>query len=152
MLLQKLASLLCEDDHVLHDVDRSGVDDPDNTVSGAKFQKQTAFQVELFSIGLIFPPQWDTSTRISTTCGRMYTMCLSNRLYCGMVYEFPELSDEMMVYEVLFEMREQQKTKMLLVEGFHFKEKEMHQPQPLGGRGGRRRSRDAPASVTAYRM
>ena len=54
MLLQKLASLLCEDDHVLHDVDRSGVDDPDNTVSGAKFQKQTAFQVELFSIGLIF--------------------------------------------------------------------------------------------------
>ena len=48
------------------------------------------------------------------------------------MYEFPELSDEMMVYEVLFEMREQQKTKMLLVEGFHFKEKEMHQPQPLG--------------------
>ena len=73
------------------------------------------------------------------------TISLSNRLYCGMVYEFPELSDEMMVYEVLFEMREQQKTKMLLVEGFHFKEKEMHQPQPLGGRGGRRRSRDAPA-------
>ena len=72
-------------------------------------------------------------------------MCLSNRLYCGMVYEFPSLSDQMMVYEVLFEMREQQKTKMLLVEGFHFKEKEMHQPQPLGGRGGRRRSRDAPA-------
>ena len=69
VLLQKLASLLCEDDHVLHDVDRSGVDDPDNTVSGAKFQKQTAFQVELFSIGLIFSN--------STCIGPRWTGCLT---------------------------------------------------------------------------
>ena len=45
---QELASLLCEDDHVLHDVDRSGGDAPGHAVPSHTFQKQTGLQVEPF--------------------------------------------------------------------------------------------------------
>ena len=47
-MLQKLDSPLCEDNHVLHDVDRSGVDGLDAAVSGYEFQKKTGHQVQLF--------------------------------------------------------------------------------------------------------
>ena len=110
MLLQKLVFPLCEDDRVLHDMDRSGEKQSQAPGRSCPYLTNLLQRSELSHRyedlhcvqTLMFTMYWTKKFRMPCTVP-------FHGMYCGMVYEFSAVYYEM-VYEVLYETREQDKT------------------------------------------